>query len=477
MGWRVAALLPPILALISLVFVNIGEDPKGFVFTPLWSAAFALWLLLAVTLVLHWLVRSQLEPQAPSDQSAAGEPAATEIDRRRQVAERVAEEWRAKDEEPAEQLEVQLAGRQVVDAAKSEVVAQVRARRMGLKSLVVGADGRASTSKLQAVLWTYAVLFAFSYMLVLGRVPYDTSERPDVGLNEAFTDFVEADLQPEYIALLGLPVAAAVAAKALTTGKIAQNQMSKPLSDKSGVGAGLAEIVSNDEGQGDLLDFQYFAFNVLALVYFFVAFATTSADSPVEGLPDIPPTLLTLAGVSTTSYVVKKALESGVAPTITSVAPIRVQLGRDTKLVISGSGFLTGRGTDAARRSGVAATTTATQLNQVLLDGRQLIVGDGEWSDTKVTATLPAAPQTREQLEANGWRDKEEAPVVVRDDVGVSSPAVTVQIDLPSAEAAPANGEVVEEPVEPAAVRGEAAEEPRESAAVDEASREDDGRS
>ena len=78
-------------------------------------------------------------------------------------------------------------------------------------------------------------LLAFSYMLVLGRVPYDRPGTPNAGLT-TFTDFVGAELQPEYIALLGLPVAAAVAAKALTTAKVAQHQVSKSPSDKAGVG-------------------------------------------------------------------------------------------------------------------------------------------------------------------------------------------------------------------------------------------------
>ena len=73
-------------------------------------------------------------------------------------------------------------------------------------------------------------------MLVLGRVPYDRPGTPNAGLVDAFTDFVGAELQPEYIALLGLPVAAAVAAKALTTAKVAQHQVSKSPSDKAGVG-------------------------------------------------------------------------------------------------------------------------------------------------------------------------------------------------------------------------------------------------
>jgi hypothetical protein len=421
--------VPPILALIGVVVTNSGKNHKGFVFTPWWSAAFAVWLLLAITLVLHWLVWSQLEPQKPADGPSAGESAAVETDRLRRVAERVAEQKRKLGKEPATEPEVRHAGRRVVDAARNQVTAHVRARRMGLKSLIVGADGRVSTSKVQAVLWTYAVLFAFSYMLVLGRVPYDRPGRPHIGLDDAFADFVASELQPEYIALLGLPIAAAVAAKALTTAKVAKNQMSKPPGATSGVAAGVAEIVSNDAGQSDLLDFQYFAFNLLMLAYFFIAFASSS-EVPSQGLPDIPATLLTLGGVSTTSYVVKKALEEGVAPTITSVAPLRVQLGKDTKILITGSGFLSGRGTDAARRSGVAAETAATQLNQVLLDGRPLTVEDGDWSDACVTASLPTGG--RETLTVDGWRDRDDASVIIRDDVGVSSPPVTVQIDLPA---------------------------------------------
>jgi hypothetical protein len=54
--------VPPIAALIAVIVTNIG-DPKGFVFTPWWSAAFAVWILFVVTLVLHWLVLTQLEPQ------------------------------------------------------------------------------------------------------------------------------------------------------------------------------------------------------------------------------------------------------------------------------------------------------------------------------------------------------------------------------------------------------------------------------
>jgi hypothetical protein len=54
-------------------------------------------------------------------------------------------------------------------------------------------------------------------------------------------------------------------------------------------------------------DFQYFAFTLLALGFFVVAFV----DSPTNGLPAIPGTLLVLSGVSLATYVGKKALPDG----------------------------------------------------------------------------------------------------------------------------------------------------------------------
>src|SRR5206468_4037129 len=51
-------------------------------------------------------------------------------------------------------------------ASKSDPVAT---RRRGIKALVIGADGRASTSKLQPVLWLYALFFAFIFLFAWGR--------------------------------------------------------------------------------------------------------------------------------------------------------------------------------------------------------------------------------------------------------------------------------------------------------------------
>jgi hypothetical protein len=82
-------------------------------------------------------------------------------------------------------------------------------RRRGLKAAVIGQDGRASTSKTQVVLWTAAVVWALIDLLLLARA------YPNGNL---FTSAVSTNWRPEYLVLLGLPVAAAATAKAVVSG-------------------------------------------------------------------------------------------------------------------------------------------------------------------------------------------------------------------------------------------------------------------
>jgi hypothetical protein len=414
-----------------LAAAYLASTGDGLTLTPRWSAALAVWLVCSLTLLLHALVRSQFG--ADADDALAD--ASRNADDQRRVASRLDELRRAapagtdaadpqaaqpaNPDADAAAAAANHAATAAVSAAANRTAAAVRARRAGLKSLVIGADGRASTSKLQAVMWTYALLLVFFYMLFLNRTLWHGAATPTLpSPSSAFDAFVHSPLQPEYFALLGLPVAAAVAAKALTTNKTVSGQLAKSAGESRGVGAGIAEIVSNDTGQADLLDIQYFAFNVVALLYFFVQFATVTAAGPGKGLPTIPPTLLALAGVSTTSYLVKKALETGVAPTITSVSPLRVQLGVDDRITIIGHGFLSTGG-------------RPTAANQILLDGRALVARN--WSEDSVEAVLPV-PLTLADAQQQGWRARtasEPADLIVRDDKGNSSPSVQVEVLLP----------------------------------------------
>lgn len=309
----------------------------------------------------------------------------------------------------------------------------------------MGADFRASTSKVQAVLWTYAVLFALVFLLFVGRSPdcpikvsNATAASPTVRLDDAgrnkkgclvlkqsrlhgaFNRLVNAPLQPEYIVLLGLPIGAAVAAKALTTNKVVTGAVVKPPPPPAATGvlAGLAEVVSNDEGTTDLLDFQYFLFNLVTLAFFFLEFA----NRPENGLPKLPATLLLLSGVSGSAYLAKKGLERGTAPSITAVTPMRLVVGKETSLKIAGTGFSAG---ENEAQKGQRA---------VLLDG--LVLETTNWTPTSVTAVIDAETAMR----AKGFRKREgaeAAKLVVRDSDGGSSEAVNVEVffasELPKA--------------------------------------------
>ena len=231
------------------------------------------------------------------------------------------------------------------------VVAKLAGGSHGVFGLVLGTDGRTSTSKLSAALWTLTLLYAFAVLIVANRA---SSIDP---------------LQQEYLLLLGGPFAAAIGAKASTSSKVADGRSSKTPTTKTGVNTRLAEIVANDEGDVDLGDFQYFAFSLLTIVYFFVGFI----QNPVD-LPDLPNTLVGLSTVSATAYLTKKVAisEPGEAFRITSVRPSRIVLDETSQIHISGSGFIAG--------------DSATEDNGVLLDGVELEAHD--WNAGSVKADL-----------------------------------------------------------------------------------------
>lgn len=223
------------------------------------------------------------------------------------------------------------------DATASEDI--VRWRRRGLKALVVGLDGRTSTSMVQATLWTGLTLFAGLFLLMVGRTPNCGGVYNDSGTapwlwstcaakapaSQAF-EVAFSDPSGALPLLLGLPIATAVFAKA--SAKVRQNKADQNLplpgqpgtvvaakdpvnsSDHVGVVAGLGQVVSNDLGDVDLLDAQYAIFNMLLAAVFLVLLLTRGVE---DGLPQLPETLLILSGVTSGSYVVKKHLENSSA--------------------------------------------------------------------------------------------------------------------------------------------------------------------
>jgi hypothetical protein len=195
--------------------------------------------------------------------------------------------------------------------------------------VILGQDNRVSTSKVQFALWTVALAYALLVM--------------------AFHDAVypAASLDPRYLLLIGFPAGAAVSAKAITTGQINNGTSSKTTISAKGksLGTAISEIVSNDQGDLDLGDAQYFLFNLVALTAFFIAFF----HSPVA-LPVLPDTLVGLTSASAAAYVAKKAT-SGAAPTppltLTAISPQKGAAG--TPVSVFGSGLMNTASADARR--------------------------------------------------------------------------------------------------------------------------------
>lgn len=194
-------------------------------------------------------------------------------------------------------------------------------RRRGLKAAVMGQDNRASTSKTQVVLWTAAVVWALIDLLLLARA------HPGASL---FTSAVTTNWRPEYLVLLGLPVAAAATAKAAVAGansgqgpatsdpsskkKVADRlnvqrvYVRDPAPDINGFRAGLAELFTGDDNSVDWGDLQYVVFTLVTLAYFAIQFLA----QPANGLPPVPAALLTLMGVSATGYAANKVVSTKV---------------------------------------------------------------------------------------------------------------------------------------------------------------------
>lgn len=128
------------------------------------------------------------------------------------------------------------------------------------QAAIIGRDGRASTSKAQVALWTAAVVWALVDLLLLARA-YPGGK--------LFTSAVTANWRPEYLVLLGLPVAAATMAKVAVAssnsghGPVASSSSQAMTAERSlgrvyvrnpipmgvwGFVAGVAELLTDDDG-------------------------------------------------------------------------------------------------------------------------------------------------------------------------------------------------------------------------------------
>lgn len=156
-----------------------------------------------------------------------------------------------------------------------------------IAGLVLGRNNRWSTSKFVVVLWTYALLFAFVAILLHTR---------GRGLDNI-------ELADQYLLLFGIPVAVAIAVSWI---RQTRERMGTPVGMRAAGPPnaldGTGQLITDEAGVVDLVDFQYFVFNLLLVVYFLLQFVT--GESPK--LPELPGTLVGLMAVSAVAYVVTR---------------------------------------------------------------------------------------------------------------------------------------------------------------------------
>ncbi len=230
----------------------------------------------------------------------------------------------------------------------------------GALAPVVGHDGRTSTSKAQSAMWTLLLVWGMSFLL--GQHVF---EHQDINV------VLPSDSWDQYLVVLGGPFAAAVLAKGIVTTQTANGTLTKttlPPTDQ----ANIAQVVQNDSNQTDLVDSQYFLFNVVAIVYFIVEIAA----KPV--LPVLPAPLLAVTSGAAALYVGNKAVSTN-KPNITSVLPLSP--GAGDELTIVGSNLL----------GGGSADDLSVQLAGV---GPLTIASDPAPTDSTIVATLPVVAPT-----------------------------------------------------------------------------------
>ena len=233
------------------------------------------------------------------------------------------------------------------------VLVELTARAAGASfftTVILGEDGRTSTSKTFILLWTLLVGWALVALLIAGElIPRHACVPPADIMNAAhacklrgdelgllqvgWLHFLNAGLSGSYLLLLGVPAAAGVAAKGITQAQVQNGttvKMPKP-PGRFEPFARIAEIFSADDGSTDIGDFQYMIFNLVAAVYFVSQFLGPDGS----GLPTLPDTLLGLTSVSAGLYVGKKAV-SGSQPSVTGVFPLPLHDGQAFTVIGTG---------------------------------------------------------------------------------------------------------------------------------------------
>ncbi len=245
--------------------------------------------------------------------------------------------------------------------------------------LVIGEDGRPSTSKLKPFLWTAVVVFSYAvlYAAKLKR-----------GYIEAISE-----IPPNLLIAIGFDAATLVAAKGITESQVENGQVEKPspvnssttrssTSSNTSANAGPGAVFQDDKGFPDLVKTQTLVWTVFAIVIYLVTmdavrnkimnvplFTAAGPAFPTGlGLPDIAPALMVLIGLGNAAYLGKKLVTTD-TPVLTGVKVESKTEGRE--ITVTG------------------VSLGATQNGSLITINNKEIDEKPSWSNDRVSFKLP----------------------------------------------------------------------------------------
>jgi hypothetical protein len=233
-----------------------------------------------------------------------------------------------------------------------------------LKKLVVGADGRASSSKLQWTLWTIVVLFTFMTVYIAR------------GINGHWNPIQE--IPQNALIAMGFSITTMAAAKAITTENVASGQLTKAPKTS---GSFLGDIIKDDSGFPDLSKVQMMSWTFIAIITYILylgtmVFTKTGEIEKVLIFPDIPSALMVLMGLGQGAYIGKKLVTKD-TPRIAGLSRGSGKAG--TEIKITGESF-----------------GNAQSGSLITIDGNPItvLITEANWKDSQITFTLPDTQPT-----------------------------------------------------------------------------------
>ncbi|MCB1189711.1 MAG: hypothetical protein H7A23_08965 [Leptospiraceae bacterium] len=167
-----------------------------------------------------------------------------------------------------------------------------------------------SLSKFQAFSWTIVLVGSYFYVAICHALFLRNGIIPD--------------FNPSLLVLMGVSYG----------GLLGANALGKTKNERIDTEPELSNLIC-DGGMIDLSRLQLFCFTIISILIYLYTLYTTNV---LDGLPDLPPTLLGLLGVSQGGYLGGKVMGGKIS--INQITPEKIVFGKTPRVVLVGSGFV-----------------------------------------------------------------------------------------------------------------------------------------